>query len=190
MGQGIGGGASGHDGGGDERGVEASGDEVEDQGDRGADVGPAGVQGAASRVHREQRQGWILEIDRRAGAGAVEGGAVERAPQALGRAAGVDGDRERADLARWRAVDDLGAERGGDGEPAGVLVEVGDSRRAEGDGESGGVQADRVRSGVAARPRAPRRQGRRPVAGRRCASRRGCCRSRWRRPAGRRRRGA
>jgi hypothetical protein len=61
VGQGLDGGASGHHGG---------GDEAEDHGDRGADVGSAGVQGAAPRVHREQGQGWILEVGRRAGAGA------------------------------------------------------------------------------------------------------------------------
>jgi hypothetical protein len=60
------------------------------------------------------------------------------------RAAGVDGDGKYAGLSRRRAVDDLGAERGGDREPARVLVQVGDSRRAEGDGES----ADAVASWV------------------------------------------
>jgi hypothetical protein len=59
---------------------------------------------AQHREYIENRwQSQVLEIDRRAGAGAVECSAVERAPQAVGRAAGVDGNGEGAGLARRRA---------------------------------------------------------------------------------------
>jgi hypothetical protein len=87
----------------DERGPEAGGYDVYHDGDGGPDMGSAGVEGATARVHGEHRHPWVLEIDRRARARAVESRAVECAPDALLGATRGDADRERTGLARWRS---------------------------------------------------------------------------------------
>ena len=156
--------------------------------DRGAGVGSAGVQGAAPRVHREQGQGLVLEVDGRAGAGAVGSGAVERAPQAFRRTAGVDRDRGTRRPCGVAGCRWPGRRARGEREPARVLVQVGDVRRAEGDREPCGVQADRV--GSASPPTtSTSAPGSAASCGPTVRQPSGCCRSRWRPPPGRCQRG-
>ena len=119
----------------------------------------------------------------------VVGGAVERAADALLGAAGVDGDRERPGLGRQGPSHRLGAEAGRRSTSrAGVVIDIGDAAGAEGDGDPGGVQADRVGPVVAADHQDVRSGCRRPAAGRPCARHQSCCRLRWRQRRDRRRR--
>ncbi len=113
-------------------------------------MGPTGVQGATPRVHGEHRERGVLEVDRRARAGAVERRAVKGASQPNSRAAGVNRDRERTYLSRWRSVYHLGTKGGGYRQSVRLVVQVCDPRCTQRYGQPSRVQPNRIRSRITA----------------------------------------
>ena len=107
--------------------MEPAGHEREDAVDCGPDVGSSGVEGAAPRVHRQEGQRRVCQVDGWAGADAVERGAVQCTAHAVVVTAGVHGDGKDADLARQGTFACLGAQPGRDREALGVLIGVDDS---------------------------------------------------------------
>ena len=113
-----------HNGAGHDGRIEPAGDEREDAVDGGPRVDPSGVEGATTRVHRQEGQRRVCQVDGWAGASAVERGAVQCTAHAVVVTAGIHGDGEGADLARQGTFACLGAQPGRDREALGVMIGV------------------------------------------------------------------